>query len=97
VNRVSAIVVTVAVGFVASAQQANQPPRRREVTAEGRQKIENAIPSQAPAKPRKPRKLLVVDYGGYHPSVPYANLAVELMGIRTGAYQGGDQSRCLSA
>jgi type 1 glutamine amidotransferase len=37
--------------------------------------------------PRKPRRLLVIDAGGYHPSVPYANLAVELMGTRTGAYQ----------
>jgi len=67
--------------------RAKQPPRRREVTAEERQKIEIAIPSAAQAKPRRPRKLLVVDFGGYHPSVPYANLAVETMGARTGAYQ----------
>ncbi len=40
--------------------------------------------------PAKPRKLLVVylnvAYGG-HPSIAYANVAVELMGKRTGAYE----------
>src|SRR5947207_15838699 len=70
-----------------AAPPAQQAPRRREVTPEGRQKIEAALPSKAPAKPRRPRKLLVVDYRGGHPSVPYANLAVELMGFRTGAYE----------
>ncbi len=60
---------------------------RRTVTAEERQKVESALPARAPAKPHKPRKLLVVDYRGGHPSVPCADLAVELMGAKTGAYQ----------
>jgi hypothetical protein len=67
--------------------QPQQAPRRREVTPEGRQKIEAALPAMAPVKPLRTRKLLVVDYRGGHPSVPYANLAVELMGSKTGAYE----------
>ena len=88
-TRISTVLVSAAVVFGATAQQApqKQPPRQREATPEGRQKVVDAIPSQAPVTPRKPRRLLTVDYGGYHPSVPYANLAVELMGSKTGAYQ----------
>jgi type 1 glutamine amidotransferase/sugar phosphate isomerase/epimerase len=63
------------------------------LTPEERQKIEAALPQQAPAKPKKPRKLLVVDlnvaYGGVnggHHSIPAANMAIDLMGKRTGAY-----------
>ena len=55
-----------------------------------RQKVEAALPQSAPAKPKKPRKLLVLDfnvaYGG-HRSIPHANLALELMGKKTGAYE----------
>ena len=58
--------------------------------AEDRQKIEAAIPQRALAKPKKPRKLLVLDlnvaYGG-HRSIPHANLGIELMGKKTGAYE----------
>ncbi|MBI5817371.1 MAG: ThuA domain-containing protein [Verrucomicrobia bacterium] len=55
-----------------------------------RQKVEAAIPTKAFATPRKPRKLLIfglnVNYGG-HPSIPTANLAFELMGRKTGAFE----------
>lgn len=61
--------------------------RRREVPPEERQKIEAALPSKAPARPRRHRKLLVVDYHASHPSVPDADLAVDLMGVKTGAYE----------
>ena len=48
-----------------------------------------AVPAEAPAKPKKPRKLLVLDlqvaYGG-HGSIPAANLALELWGKKTGAF-----------
>jgi type 1 glutamine amidotransferase len=58
--------------------------------AEERQKIEAALPQRARAVPKKPRKLLVLDlnvaYGG-HRSIPHANLAIELMGKKTGAYE----------
>ncbi len=51
--------------------------------------IEAAIPARAFAPPRKPRKLLIFDrnvnYGG-HASIPTANLAFELMGRKTGAF-----------
>jgi type 1 glutamine amidotransferase len=41
-------------------------------------------------RPKKPRRLLVVDTNigrQGHPSIPYANLAVELMGKKTGAFE----------
>jgi sugar phosphate isomerase/epimerase/type 1 glutamine amidotransferase len=60
------------------------------VSPEERQKIERAIPTMAPAVPAQPRKLLVIDLnvGRHgHPSIPHANLAVELMGKKTGAYE----------
>lgn len=63
------------------------PPDRRQL-------IEKAIPATAPAKPAKPRKLLVVSLHMRdgrpvrgHESIPYGNLAIELMGRRTGAYE----------
>jgi len=55
-----------------------------------RQKVEAAVPHQAVAKPRKPRKLLIFDlnvnYGG-HGSIRTANLAFTLMGRKTGAFE----------
>ena len=77
-----------------AAGQAQEPRRRREVSPEERAKIEVALPAKAPATPRKSRKLLVFDrqgiyngkpYGG-HASIPHANLAVQLMGEKTGAF-----------
>jgi hypothetical protein len=71
-----------------------QQPRHREVSPEDRTKIEAALPAKAPARPKKPRKLLVFDrqgiyngrpYGG-HASIPHANLAAQLMGEKTGAF-----------
>lgn len=69
--------------------QVKAPRTPREVAPEERARLEAALPVQAPAKPRQPRRLLVVDSNlgrGGHPAIPYANLAVELMGKRTGAY-----------
>jgi type 1 glutamine amidotransferase/bacterioferritin-associated ferredoxin len=48
--------------------------------------IERALPEQAPAKPTKPRKLLIFDDGSYHPAIPHTNLAFTRMGEKTGAY-----------
>jgi type 1 glutamine amidotransferase/sugar phosphate isomerase/epimerase len=60
------------------------------VSAEDKQKIDAALPNSAPAKPKKPRKLLVLDfnvaYGG-HRSIPAENYALDMMGKRTGAYE----------
>ena len=72
-----------------AAGQTAEVRRRREVTPEERAKIEAAIPAKAPAVPKKPRRLLVFDlnvnYGG-HASIPYANLAMQLMGEKTGSF-----------
>jgi len=63
---------------------------RFNATPENRQKIEAAVPKTAPAQPKKPRRLLVVDlqaaYGG-HGSLPYSNVAIQAMGKQTGAYE----------
>jgi hypothetical protein len=60
------------------------------VPADERTKIEAALPRQALVKPKKARKLLVVDIcpngGYYHATIAHANLALELMGKQTGAY-----------
>jgi len=59
------------------------------VSPEEREKIENALPSKAAAKPNKARKLLIVDANigrGGHPSIPHSNLAVELMGKKLAAW-----------
>lgn len=64
--------------------------RFSEITPEERQRVLDALPAKAPAKPKKPRRLLVVDLnlGRFgHPSIPYANLAIGEMGKRTGAYE----------
>jgi type 1 glutamine amidotransferase len=51
--------------------------------------VEAAVPAEASVKPKKPRKLLVIDlnvaYPG-HGSIPAANMAIELWGKKTGAY-----------
>ncbi|MHC4675996.1 MAG: ThuA domain-containing protein [Planctomycetota bacterium] len=64
------------------------------ISPEARKKIENAIPEKAPAVPKQPRKLLVFNldiWNGVvrkgHASIPYGNLALEIMGRKTGAYQ----------
>jgi type 1 glutamine amidotransferase len=55
-----------------------------------RRRIEGALPSEAPGRPSKPRRLLIFDlnvgYGG-HRSAAHANLAFELMGRKTGAFE----------
>jgi len=60
------------------------------LTTEDKQKIDAALPTSAPVKPKKPRKLLVLDlnvaYGG-HRSIPAENYAIAEMGKRTRAYE----------
>jgi type 1 glutamine amidotransferase/sugar phosphate isomerase/epimerase len=53
-----------------------------------RQKIEAAIPKQAYAKPKKPRKLLVIEslHGMSHNTIPHTNVMIEQMGKITGAW-----------
>jgi hypothetical protein len=53
--------------------------------------IRDAAPRQALAKPKKARKLLVIDLcpqgGFYHRTIPYANFALDLMAKNTGAFE----------
>jgi type 1 glutamine amidotransferase len=53
--------------------------------------IRDASPRQALVAPKKVRKLLVIDLcpqgGFYHRTIPYANLALELMAKNTGAFE----------
>jgi type 1 glutamine amidotransferase len=63
-------------------------------TEEERQLIEQAVAGRAPAAPRKARRLLVMTLNVRdgqvrrgHKAIGYANLAIELMGQRTGAYE----------
>jgi type 1 glutamine amidotransferase/sugar phosphate isomerase/epimerase len=60
------------------------------LSGEVRKKIDAAIPRQALVKPKKTRKLLVMDLcvngGYYHATIPHGNLALELIGKYTGAY-----------
>ena len=60
------------------------------VSAEERSRIEQAIPAKAPPPAAKGRRLLVIDLNVGRPghrSIPHANLAVRLMGEKTGAYE----------
>ena len=60
-----------------------------------RGRIVAALPAKALATPRRPRKLLIFNGSANHPSVPYADLAMQLMGEKTGAFTttiSGDSS-----
>jgi len=65
-----------------------------ELTPEQQQQIDAAIPARAPAKPKKPRRILIITLAKVgdrvvrgHPSIPASNYALEQMGKRTGAYE----------
>jgi type 1 glutamine amidotransferase len=53
-----------------------------------RAEIDAAIPRQSPAKPARPRKLLVTDIQMYsgHSTIPHGNYMIELMAKNTGAF-----------
>jgi hypothetical protein len=68
---------------------------------EQRQRIDTAVPPRAPAKPRRPRRLLVVNLqmrngalvqGPSHAALDAQNYALQEMGKRTGA----DEAVCMS-
>jgi type 1 glutamine amidotransferase len=58
------------------------------LSAEQKASIENAVPKEAVAKPKKERRILVFYRceGFIHSSIPFANLALETMGKKTGAF-----------
>lgn len=51
------------------------------------QHIEAAAPDRAPARPAKPRKVLVWGHTWTHPPNPYAEKALEILGRKTDAFQ----------
>jgi hypothetical protein len=64
------------------------------ISPEERKRIENAIPEKAPALAKRDRKLLVFNMDIWddvvrkgHASIPYGNLAIEMMGRKTKAYE----------
>lgn len=66
----------------------------KELTAEEKAAIDQALPTTAQARPRKARKVLLVHITkrngkpvGGHASIAYANYALAQMGKRTGAYE----------
>ena len=77
--------------FAAGTIRLRRRPRAN-VSADELKKIEAALPAAAPAKPAKPRKILVFDRteGFHHDSIPVGDKAFELMGKKTGAlYRDG--------
>jgi type 1 glutamine amidotransferase/sugar phosphate isomerase/epimerase len=74
------------VGEISRSTPRRGPERLSDKDREG---VAAAVPAEAAVKPKKPRKLLVLDlqvaYGG-HGSIPAANLALELWGKKTGAF-----------
>jgi type 1 glutamine amidotransferase len=64
------------------------PPQSKTPKPEDQQKMEAALPESAPAKPMKPRKVLVLcKAGGFvHSSIPLAAKTVEELGTKTGAW-----------
>jgi type 1 glutamine amidotransferase len=64
------------------------PDDEKKRTADVRAKIEAAIPRQAYAKPRKPRKLLVIEslHGMSHNTIPHTNVMLQRAGEITGAW-----------
>jgi len=68
----------------------------QEIAAEEKQKIDAALPHEAPAKPKKHRRMLVTNLsmrdgkpwkGSSHVIIPVHNYAIEKMGKLTGAYE----------
>ena len=66
-----------------------------ELSAADKEKIDQALPAKAPAKPKRARKLLVLNFNRVHvtgapvvikPSIPHGNYALMQMGLKTGAY-----------
>ena len=64
------------------------PPASKSPKPEDQQKMEAALPESAPAKPLKPRKVLVLcrAAGFVHSSIPLAAKTVEELGSKTGAW-----------
>ena len=69
--------------------QEKKASRLKPVTQEQRQAIAAAVPKTATAKPKKDRRVLVFYRceGFIHTSIPHGNVAAELLGEKSGAFQ----------
>lgn len=56
-------------------------------TAQQIRQIESAAPDSAPAKPAKPRRVLVWDHSWAHIPNPFAEKALEILGRKSGAFE----------
>jgi hypothetical protein len=88
-------VLLAATTLICSAAPASRP-QDQTLTSEQRQSIDAALPSRAPATPKRPRRLLVINMqrrngsvvqGPSYAALPAQNYALEQMGRRTGAYE----------
>jgi hypothetical protein len=86
------LLILSAASLCASLASEQQPTPQ--LTPEQKLQIEAALPAKAPARPKKPRHMLVTNLAKVndrlvrgHPSIPAANYAIEQMGKRTGAYE----------
>jgi type 1 glutamine amidotransferase len=84
--------VRVAEGYRVNAISRMMPITTTErVPAEERQKIDAAVPRQPLVKPRRARKLLILDVcpagGFYHTTIAHGNLMLQLIAKYTGAYE----------
>jgi type 1 glutamine amidotransferase len=68
----------------------------QDLPPEQKQQVDAAIPHKAPAKPKKPRRMLVTNlsmrngkpvHGSSYSTIPAANYAIDQIGRRTGAYE----------
>jgi hypothetical protein len=85
--------IALCVTAVAAAQR-GQEPGFPPLTEEQKKVMDAALPNQAPAKPKKPRKMLVSNLrlrdgkpAQGPDATPFANYVIEQMGKRTGAYE----------
>ena len=64
-------------------------PARAQISQEDDQKIRDAAPSTATARPKQPRLLLVFNRseGFRHSAIPYCARAIEILGKKTGAFE----------
>ncbi len=93
-RNVFCLIAILATQHVACAQDPSDPWTKKKaqsfkpLTAEQISSIEKAGPEDAAAKPKKARRVLVFYRceGFVHGSIPYANLAIETMGKKSGAF-----------
>lgn len=82
--QVRILLAAVVAGLLLSGGEAIHAQKKEDIN----EKITAALPSEAPAKPKQPRKILIYSKtaGFRHSSIPIGARALTLMGDKTGAY-----------